>query len=215
MLSIIKSMTLNGVEGFIVDVQVDVSGGIPCWEVVGLPDISVKEAKERVRTAIKNSGYEFPSRRIVINLAPATIKKEGSIFDLPIAVAILVASESINYFNYKETIFLGELGLDGKINPVRGILPMCIESKKLGFKRIIVPKENAKEASIVDNIDVIPVTSLNQVVAYLNKKIDINPEKYNVNNLINNSSKYSIDFLEVKGQRNIKRALDVAASGRT
>ena len=214
MLSIIKSMTLNGVEGFIVDVQVDVSGGIPCWEVVGLPDISIKEAKERVRTAIKNSGYEFPSRRIVINLAPATIKKEGTIFDLPIAVAILMASENINYFNYNETIFLGELGLDGKINPVRGILPMCIESKKLGFKKIVVPKENAKEASIVDDIDVIPVTSLNQVVAYLNKQIIIKPEKYDIKNLIDKSSKYSIDFSEVKGQKNIKRALEVAASGR-
>ena len=214
MLSIIKSMTLNGVEGFIVDVQVDVSGGIPCWEVVGLPDISIKEAKERVRTAIKNSGYEFPSRRIVINLAPATIKKEGTIFDLPIAVAILMASENINYFNYEETIFLGELGLDGKVNPVTGILPMCIESKKLGFKRIIVPKENAKEASIVENIDVIPVCSLNQVVAYLNKQIIIKPEKYDIHNLMDKNSSYSIDFSEVKGQKNIKRALEVSASGR-
>lgn len=213
MLSIIKSMTLHGLEGFIVDVQVDVSGGIPCWEIVGLPDISIREAKERVRTAIKNSGYEFPSRRIVINLAPATIKKEGSIFDLPIAIAILSASEYINEFDFKETAFLGELCLDGNINSVRGILPMCIEAKKLGIKKIIVPKENAKEASIVSGIDVIPVSSLNQVISYLNKKIIIPPERFEIENLFNKNIKCNFDFSEVKGQKNIKRAIEVAASG--
>ena len=140
MLSIIKSISLNGIEGFIVDVQVDISGGIPCWEVVGLPDASVRESKERVKIAIKNSGYEFPSRRIVINLAPATIKKEGAIFDLPIAIAILMASGNVQYFNFDEIVFLGELSFDGKINPVRGVLDMCIEAKKMGFKKIIVPK---------------------------------------------------------------------------
>lgn len=212
MLSIIKSITLHGLEGFIVDVQVDVAGGIPCWDIVGLPDISIRESKERVRTAIKNSGYEFPSRRIVINLAPATIKKEGSIFDLPIAIAILMASEYIGEFDFKETIFLGELSLDGNINPVKGILPMCIEAKKLGIKKIIVPKENAEEASIVSNISVIPVNSLSQVIAYLNKQIDISPQKFNLNNRINNI-KCNFDFSEVKGQKNIKRAIEVAASG--
>ena len=213
MLSIIKSMTLHGLEGFIVDVQVDVSGGIPCWEIVGLPDISIREAKERVRTAIKNSGYEFPSRRIVINLAPATIKKEGSIFDLPIAIAILSASEYINEFNFGEVAFLGELSLDGNINSVRGILPMCIEAKKLGIKKIIVPKENAKEASIVSGINVIPVSSLNQVISYLNKKIIIPPVNFDTKNIINKNNLYDFDFSEVKGQKNIKRAIEVSASG--
>ena len=213
MLSIIKSMTLHGLEGFIVDVQVDVSGGIPCWEIVGLPDISIREAKERVRTAIKNSGYEFPSRRIVINLAPATIKKEGSIFDLPIAIAILSASEYVNQFDFGEVVFLGELSLDGNINPVKGILPMCIEAKKLGIKKFIVPKENAREASIVSGIDVIPVSSLNQVISYLNKKIIIPPVKFDIKNIINKNNSSDFDFSEVKGQKNIKRAIEVSASG--
>lgn len=213
MLSIIKSMSLNGIEGFIVDVQVDISGGIPCWEVVGLPDASVRESKERVKIAIKNSGYEFPSRRIVINLAPATIKKEGAIFDLPIAIAILMASGNVQYFNFDEIVFLGELSFDGKINPVRGVLAMCIEAKKMGLKKIIVPKENAKEASIVENIDVIPVKTLNQVIAFLNKKINIIPEKLDVGVWLNKRQKYNMDFSEVKGQKNVKRALEVAASG--
>ena len=213
MLSIVKSMTLHGLEGFIVDVQVDVAGGLPCWEIVGLPDVSIREAKERVRTAIKNSGYEFPSRRIVINLAPATIKKVGSAFDLPIAIAILFATENINEFDLENVAFVGELSLDGNVHSITGILPMCIEAKKLGIKEIVVPKENAKEASIVDGINVIPVSSLNQVVAYLNKSIKINPEKFNSNELINSNQVYNLDFYEVKGQKNIKRAIEVAASG--
>ncbi len=213
MLSIIKSIALNGVQGFIVDVQVDISGGIPCWDIVGLPDISIKEAKERVRTAIKNSGFNFPSRRIVINLAPATIRKEGSTFDLAIAVAILIANGNINNERYEHTVFLGELGLDGNVNPVNGILPMCIEAKKLGFSRVIIPKGNANEASFVENIEAIPVGSLRQVVAYLNKEIIINIPKHNVNSLKSNNVIDSVDFSEVKGQSNVKRALEVAASG--
>ncbi|MBP3708244.1 MAG: YifB family Mg chelatase-like AAA ATPase [Clostridia bacterium] len=213
MLSIIKSMTLNGIEGVIVDVQVDVSAGIPCWEVVGLPDVSIKEARERVRTAIKNSGYEFPSRRIVINLSPATIKKEGTNFDLPIAIAVLIASGIIKCFDSKDIIFLGELGLDGVINPVRGVLAMCIEAKKLGFRFVIVPRLNAKEASIVEGISIIPVETLSQTIAFLNKKIIINPEKNNIPDINKQNYQNDMDFSEVRGQKNIKRALEVAASG--
>lgn len=213
MLSIIKSITLHGLEGFIVDVQVDVAGGMPCCDIVGLPDISIRESKERVRAAIKNSGYEFPSRRIVINLAPATIKKEGSAFDLPIAIAILMASGCINAFNYKNVVFLGELSLDGNINGIQGILPMCIEAKRIGIKKIIVPKDNVREASVVSGIEVIPVISLNQVVSYLNGQISIQNEQFNFENLCKSNYYCNLNFSEVKGQRNIKRAIEVSASG--
>ena len=144
MLSIVKSMSLQGLEGYLIDVQVDVSAGMPSWQVVGLPDASVKESNERVRTAIKNSGYEFQSRKIVVNLAPADTKKEGSFFDLPIAIGVLLNFEEIKRQNIEDTIFIGELSLDGKLNPIKGVLPICIEAKNLGMKRTILPLENAK-----------------------------------------------------------------------
>ena len=212
MLSIIKSMSLQGLEGYLVDVQVDVTAGMPNWGVVGLPDISVKEAKERVRTAIKNSGYEFPSRRIVINLAPADTRKEGSFYDLPIAIGILIDFGEIRKQSMAETVVIGELSLDGHINHVNGILPMCIEAKKLGIKKVILPKKDAEEAAIVDGLQVIGVESLQQVVAYLNQKEDIESTKTNIKNLFYQKQKYPLDFAEVKGQENVKRALEIAAA---
>ena len=212
MLSIVKSMSLHGLEGYLIDVQVDVSGGMPNWEVVGLPDISVKEAKERVRTAIKNSGYEFQSRRIVVNLAPANTRKEGSFFDLPIAIGILIDFGEIMEQNLSDTIFIGELSLDGRINKVNGVLPMCVEAKRLGIKRVILPIENAEEAAIVEGLQVIGALDLKQVVSYLNKQEEINITKSNAQELFHKKRKYSLDFSDVKGQENIKRALEVAAA---
>jgi magnesium chelatase family protein len=212
MLSIVKSMSLHGLEGFLIDVQVDVSAGMPSWQVVGLPDTTVKESNERVKTAIKNSGYEFQSRKIVVNLAPADTKKEGSFFDLPIAVGILTNFEEIKQQNLDDTVFIGELSLDGKLNHINGILPMCIEAKKIGIKRIILPKENEEEASIVDGIDVIGVKNLQQVVNYLNNIECIAPKSSNIEDFFKKQNKYSLDFSEVKGQENIKRALEVAAA---
>ena len=212
MLSIIKSMSLQGLEGYLVDVQVDVTAGMPNWGVVGLPDISVKEAKERVRTAIKNSGYEFPSRRIVINLAPADTRKEGSFYDLPIAIGILIDFGEIRKQSMTETVVIGELSLDGHINHVNGILPMCIEAKKLGIKKVILPKKDAEEAAIVEGLQVIGVESLKQVVEYLNQEEEIDPTKTNIKNLFYQKQKYPLDFAEVKGQENVKRALEIAAA---
>ena len=199
--------------GYLIEVQVDISAGLPAWDIVGLPDTSVRESKERVRTAIKNSYFEFPSRKILVNLAPANTKKEGSLFDLPIAVGILISTEIISNANIENTIFIGELSLNGKLNKVKGILPMCIEAAKLGMKNVILPAENAKEAAIVKNINVIPVKDLKQVVNYLNKVEEINYEKIDIERLFENNQNYDIDFSEVKGQENIKRALEISAAG--
>ena len=212
MLSIIKTMSTHGLDGYLIEVQVDVSPGMPEWTIVGLPDTSVKEAKERVRTAIKNSGFEFQSKKIVVNLAPANTRKEGSLFDLPIAIGILINFGKIKMQNLGETIFVGELSLDGKLNKAKGILPICIEAKKIGIKRIILPKENAKEAAIVKELEVIGVSTLDQLVDYLNDELVIESTKTNIEELWNKEQKYDVDFSEVKGQENVKRAIEVAAA---
>ena len=215
MLAITKSMALHGLKGYIISIQVDISAGMPYFEIVGLADTSIKESKERIRTAIKNLHMEFLSRRIVVNLAPANIRKEGSSLDLAIAVGILIASQNINYLSQstllKDTILIGELSLDGKIEKVNGILPICIEAQKQGIKRIILPKENAKEAAYVKNIEVLPVENLEEVIRYLNQEIKISKEKNK--NFLEEENIYNVDFSEVKGQENVKRALEVSAAG--
>lgn len=214
MLSIVKSMSLQGLEGILINVEVDISAGMPSWEVVGLPDTSIRESKERVRTAIKNCGIQVLSRKYIINLSPANIKKEGSMLDLAIAVGILRSMDVISSDDDLEnTIIVGELSLNGTINKVNGILPICIEALKYGIKRVIVPKENAKEAAIVGELDVVGVSSLTEVIKYLNDEIKIEKEVVDIQKILKNNRLKKVDFIEVKGQETIKRALEISAAG--
>lgn len=213
MISNIKTISLNGIDGNLVEVQTDITGGLPNFEIVGLPDTSVKESKERIRSAIKNSNIEFPSRKIIINLAPASTRKEGTSYDLPIAVGILCALNEINEKNLDNTIFLGELSLNGKINRINGVLPMCIEALNYGIKRVIIPKANKKEAGIIENLKIIGVEYLKEVVDYLNGKMNIEETKIDILKIFNKQNREELDFSEVKGQENVRRALEISASG--
>lgn len=213
MLSIVKSMSLQGLDGILIDVEIDISAGMPCWDVVGLPDTNIRESKERVRTAIKNCGIELASRKYIINLSPANIRKDGAILDLAIAAGILGSMGIIKTEKFKDTIFIGELSLDGKLNKINGILPICIEAYKKGIRRIILPKENASEATIVNNLEVIGLENLNQVILYLNDKITVIQEKIDIEELLKTKKKTFINFSEVKGQKLAKRALEIAAAG--
>ena len=216
MLSKVKSMSLNGLDGYLIEIQTDISNGIPEFEIVGLPDTSVKEAKKRIEAAIKNSKIEFPNKKILINLAPANVKKGGSSFDLAMSIGILIATNKIPKIDINKlvrTIFIGELSLDGKINRVNGILAMCMEAKKLGIKRIILSKANANEASIVKELEIIPVENLRELVKYLNGEIYIQCMKNLTDTYLYNTRKYDMDFLEVRGQEEIKRALEITVAG--
>lgn len=213
MISKIFSATTFGIDAYIVEVEVDVAAGLPAVALVGLPDISTKESKDRVRSAIKNSQFPWPAKRITINLAPADIKKEGSLFDLPIAIGILSATNHVKPDRLKEYIIIGELSLDGMIRPVKGIISIAIKTRQVNKKGIIVPSQNLREACVVEGIEVIPVNTLSEAVAFLNGELDIRPHTIEIDKLFKESLGYDIDFSEVKGQYHVKRALEIAVSG--
>ncbi|MDT8379515.1 MAG: YifB family Mg chelatase-like AAA ATPase [Desulfotignum sp.] len=209
-----SSCSINGIDAFVVDVEADISMGLPVFQIVGLAEASVRESKERVRAAVNNSGYSFPMDRVVVNLAPADVQKTGSGLDLPVAMAILGASGLIPSDAMTPYLLSGELSLDGRIKPVRGILPVALTAREHGFKGLLVPADNAGEAAMVDGLDILPVSLLSQVVEYFSGHGSITPF---VRDPLNESRTVPLntigDLADVQGQAHAKRALEIAAAG--
>ncbi|MBQ6645972.1 MAG: YifB family Mg chelatase-like AAA ATPase [Clostridia bacterium] len=213
MLSSTLCYALSGIDGICVTVECNLSGGMPAFELVGLPDTAVKEARERIKSAIRNAGFEFPTDRLVINMAPADIKKESAAFDLPIAIDILACCKLVNPETIRGVAIMGELSLNGELRPIRGALPLVISARADGVKKVIIPSANAKELQCVEGIDIYPAETLMQVVRHLSGKVPIAPLKTVSYAQLLGERVYSNDFIDVKGQNSAKRALTIAAAG--
>ncbi len=213
MIAKITSSAVVGIDACGVEVEADVVGGLPGFIIVGLPDTAIRESRERVKAGITNSEFSFPKRRITVNLAPADLRKEGPSFDLPIALTILIATRQIKMKRPDSYVVVGELGLDGTVRRVAGVLPFSLYARASGCAGIIVPEENAAEAALVEGIDVIPVNNLIQAALFLSEKVDIEPVEIDVERLMHDISTESRDMCEIKGQEHAKRAMEIAAAG--
>lgn len=213
MFSDLKSATVVGLKSRPVSIEVDISGSWPAFQIIGLPNTAVQEAKERIRVAWKNSGFSFPNnKRIIINLAPADIRKQGTAFDLPMAVGLFLAENDIN-IDLSNSLFIGELALDGKVRHTSGVLPIAILAKENNIKNLFVPKENAQEAAIIDEIDVYPIENLKQILDHVRGKEEVEATECRQKNKLLEYSSYDLDISQIKGQSFAKRALEIAASG--